>query len=405
MKPALNKYILYKMVSSKWFRNENSICLKYEFRPGLFQRYILLITARPAKPGLPISDCTLFFYRQRMLRKIYPSSEYRLLEKLKPLLNHRSGGRYAREIGDDAAIRKSAAGERLIFTADTLVEDVHFSFDYMSLAEVGFKAMAVNLSDCAAMGAVPDGALVQVVLPHRHSHMDADLLKLYRGLNAACRKWKFPVIGGNLSYGPQWVIDITLIGRLSKNIRPLERCGAKKNDILWVTGCPGESSAGLELLRHFGRRRLQAGFKHLVFRHIKPEPRISAGCALSASRAVHSAIDISDGISKECHTLSYENNLVIELDINERFCSAAMRKAARRLKRSNWQEWMLNGGEDYELLFAAAPSFDPRPLCRATGVKCRKLGKFTDKGVGVYIRNPDGTTNPVARGGWDHLKS
>src|SRR5271169_6490719 len=95
----------------------------------------------------------------------FPSSEYRLLHSLKPFLNFRRSRKYPIAIGDDAAIRQCRAREVLVFTADSFVERVHFSFTYMTAAEVGFKAMAINLSDCAAMGALPDGALVQIIFP------------------------------------------------------------------------------------------------------------------------------------------------------------------------------------------------------------------------------------------------
>jgi selenophosphate synthetase-related protein len=93
--------------------------------------------------------------------KSFPSSEYELLHSLKPFLNFRKSHRYPIGIGDDAAIRACSEKENLILTADSFVEDVHFSFSYMTSADIGYKAMAINLSDCAAMGAMPDGALVQ----------------------------------------------------------------------------------------------------------------------------------------------------------------------------------------------------------------------------------------------------
>jgi len=336
--------------------------------------------------------------------KNFPSAEYRLLELLKPYLNYRPGGYFETGSGDDAAVRKCGRGERLVCTADTLIESRHFSFKYMSIREAGYKAMAVNLSDCAAMGAVPDGALVQVAFPSGNADIEKAIVELYRGLHAACRRWRFPIVGGNLSGGPCWIIDITLIGRLSRGSRPLLRAGAKKGDILWVTGNPGESRAGLELLRKYGRNRLSRLVHTLAIRHIAPEPRVAAGRALAAQKQVHAAIDISDGVSKECLTLSCENNLVIELDITERLASSPLKAAARLLGKSSWVPWLLHGGEDYELLFAASPSFDPRPVCRASGVCCRPIGRFVEKGYGVFMRDTSGNRAPVENAGWDHLR-
>jgi thiamine monophosphate kinase len=132
-------------------------------------------------------------------------------------------------------------------------------------------------------------------------------------------------------------------------------------------------------------------------------PRIEAGLALSACDAVHAAIDVSDGISKESLLLSYENNLVIELEDIERFQSQAMKNAKKYLGKGNWENWFFNGGEDYELLFAAAPSFDPRPVCRAAGVICRQLGRFSCTGYGLYVANKANERYQVQCAGWDHF--
>ncbi len=331
----------------------------------------------------------------------HPSREHALIESLKSLLRGRPRGRYPVGIGDDGAVRRCRKGERLVLTADTFVEGVHFSLKYMSLDEVGLKAMAANLSDCAAMGAQPDGALVQVVFPHKAARIEQSVRRLYKGLCRACRRWNFPVVGGNLSLGPCWMIDIALVGVLGGG--PLKRVGAKPGDILWVSGRPGESRAGYELLEKFGRARASSLFRGLVRRHIAPEPRIELGRALARCRLVHAAIDISDGVSKECHTLSYENNLAIELRIGESLASASMKGAAHRLG-ADWRMWFLNGGEDYELLFAAAPSFRPDHLRSCGRNMLKPVGRCTAKGYGVCARTKSGVSTVVRAEGWDHLE-
>jgi thiamine-monophosphate kinase len=280
----------------------------------------------------------------------------------------------------------------------------------MTAAEVGFKAMAINLSDCAAMGALPDGALVQVIFPENSTrgNFEKTMRGLYKGFNEACRKWKFPVIGGNLARGPGWIIDITLIGRAGKGNRLLKRNRACNNDGLWVTGRPGESGAGLACLKKWGASgKIPARFLPFFTKHIRPVPRIEFGSEVAGNPHVHAAIDVSDGVSKECHTLSYENNLGIILtvdDADENACVSRSLKQLGTVLRKDWHAWFFNGGEDYELLFAASKAFDPRLLAKKyRGVPVTRIGTFTRSVDGVFVRGPGRSIRPLKKGGWDHL--
>jgi thiamine-monophosphate kinase len=337
--------------------------------------------------------------------KLYPSFEFKLLESLKPFLHYKKSPRYPIPIGDDAAIRACGNKENIVFTADTFVEDVHFSLSYMTIEEVGFKAMAINLSDCAAMAALPDGALVQIVFPNNQSPAKVllNMKRLYKGLSETCAQWNFPIIGGNLSQGPCWIIDITLIGRARKNGRFLLRKGAKSGDGLWVTGSPGESGAGLAALKKWGRSKIPSPYAHLAMRHVRPTPRIEIGYALGKDPLVHALIDVSDGISKECRTLAFENNLGIVLDDDPGCVACPARHLAKDLKK-DWQDWFLNGGEDYELLFAASPAFNPSRLITQSGIRITRIGTFFRSIPGVVLRYSNGRSVPLKKGGWDHLR-
>jgi thiamine-monophosphate kinase len=333
----------------------------------------------------------------------FPSSEYRLLDSLKPFLNYRKTRRYPLAIGDDAAIRTCVDGEKLVLTADSFVQDVHFSLSYMTLEETGYKAMAINLSDIAAMAAAPDGALVQVIFPKNGVAQQTarDIRRLYKGIYQACGRWNFPIVGGNLSAGPCWIIDVTLLGSVDKRGRALLRTGAKHGDGLWVTGGPGGAAAGLAALRKWGRRNVPMRYKTLVASHVRPVPRIEAGLALGRDRRVHALIDVSDGISKECHTLAFENNLGILLDDGPARIFGAIKSLACDLKTDEG-EWYLHGGEDYELLFAASRSFDPFKIIEGCGVPITRIGTFSKSLKGVRIRDNEGV-KPLRKGGWDHL--
>lgn len=329
----------------------------------------------------------------------HPSKEHSLLASLKPLLNHSSSPRYPLEIGDDAAIRMCASGERLVLTADTSMENVHFSLRYMTLAEVGYKAMATNVSDCAAMGALPDGALVQIIFPTGEANSKAGIKAMYRGFSKACREWNFPIIGGDICGGPCWGIAITMLGRLEKNSRAVLRSGARHGDAVWITGFPGRSAAGLEALEKWGRGGVPTAFRDLVGTHVRPRPRVAIGAAFALNRNIHAMMDLSDGVSKDAATLAWENKVGIRLDIPDALVPKSMQALARRLERP-WQPWALHGGEDYELLFTATRTFDPDTIAGPLGVRCVRIGTC-DKGVSGLVGR-DGVV--IASKSWDHCR-
>jgi thiamine-monophosphate kinase len=268
----------------------------------------------------------------------------------------------------------------------------------MTLTEVGFRAMAVNLSDLAAAGAAPDSAIIQIIFP-RHASA-GDFRAIYRGVNSACRCWNFPVVGGDVAAGPCWVLAITMIGRARG--RTLTRTGARHGDSLWVTGYPGASAAGMAAILHWGRRSVPRKFRGLVNRHVRPVPRIKAGLLLAADTDIHACIDVSDGISKECHTLAYENQLGIVLQRNALPVMSAMIQLGSTLQQRP-AAWFLHGGEDYELLFAANQRFDDAAVRHASRLPVTRIGRFCREVLGVWVESSDGRRAPLANLSWDHI--
>lgn len=336
-----------------------------------------------------------------MKDQLFPSSEYRAIEELRPYLNEKSATNYSLCVGDDAAIRVGRGDEQIILTGDLSVEDVHFSLDYMTLEEAGFRAMVSNLSDCAAMGAAPDGAVVQVVVPKRIGDPREPLRELYRGISGAVSKWKTPLVGGDLSRGPCWVISITLLGRRTGTPPPriLTRRGMRSGDAVFVTGNVGESSAGLSALRRWGRSQVPERFRQLVSRHISPSPRIAQGIILADDPYIHCMMDISDGVAKECLTLAFDNQMGIVLEYDSTIVSTAVRELSEQLKVS-WNDWFLDGGEDYELIFTADVSWPPPEMIE--GISIRRIGSVSANTRGVQVKR-EGHLVPIERGGWDHL--
>ncbi len=334
-----------------------------------------------------------------MKKDEFPSEEYRLLDNLKRHLNYTPDAYFSTGIGDDAAIRQCDKNEQLIFTADTLVENVHFSFDYMTPQEIGYKAMVANISDCASMGAIPDSALVQLVFPADKKECKDVILKLYSGINEACKRWNFPVVGGDLSRGSSWIIAISLTGRKKTGQRLLTRTGIQEGDDVWVTGVPGKSAAGLDLIHKLGRNNISEKFQMFVDCHLKPGARIDAGLAISEDSSVHACIDLSDGISKECYTLCYENEVGILLTPKKDEIASVFKEPEQSLSKS-WHNWFLYGGEDYELLFTASKQFDS---LKYKNITMYKIGKITDNKNSVAI-NLDGVPVVVEKRSWDHFQ-
>ncbi|HEX3019597.1 MAG TPA: thiamine-phosphate kinase [Chitinispirillaceae bacterium] len=335
--------------------------------------------------------------------KSFPSAEFEIINQIQQLADCCRNDSYEIGIGDDAAVRCAKKGEKLILTTDISVEEVHFTLKTMSLQEAAYRAMVSNISDCAAMGARPDSALVQLVFPGDCSDLKQRIHSVYSGFAQACSRWQFPIVGGDLSRGQQWIFGITFLGNTVEGQRILKRRGARDGDNLWVSGFPGRSAAGFEVLKRWGRDNFPQVFSSLVFNHIKPVPRIEAGLILASDPEVHALMDLSDGLSKDCRTLSYENDLGITLKLDSLQIPEPMIKLSADVGIS-LQEWYLHGGEDYELLFAASSRFDPfsiRPeFC--DGLFC--IGQFTSKHSGLFLEN-GGLTSEVSPGSWDHFRN
>ncbi len=243
-------------------------------------------------------------------------------------------------IGDDAAILTLPAHSELIATTDTLVADVHFPADSPP-ASIGHRALAVNLSDLAAMGARPAWALLALTLPEAR---ETWLAEFAAGLGALAREHRVALVGGDTTQGPLCV-TVQLIGFVPQG-RALRRDGAHAGDVLFVSGSPGDAAAGLAL----EQQRLQApegARDYLRERFLLPTPRVALGERLRDYASA--CIDVSDGLLGDAGKLAHASALAAEiafeeLPVSEALCAALGDEAARRLA--------LSGGDDYELCFA-----------------------------------------------------
>lgn len=305
-------------------------------------------------------------------------------------------------IGDDAALVKPSPGMLMVLTADMLVEGTHFLRDRISMTDLGYKAMAVNLSDIAAMGAVPKFALISLGLPKDLSVNK--LHELYNGMEELTVPWGMEIVGGDMTCAPQIVINIAVIGEARPD-RVLHQQGAVSGDLIAVSGCLGGSAAGLALLLDPQLQVDDLTREAAMTRHYRPVPRIGIGQLLAESGMVHAAKDISDGLAKEARMISESSGLGCMIDESKLPIDAAAERVAAAAGRSA-AEWALFGGEDYELLFAFAPADRDtlESMLNENGCALWVVGELAERETGCRLIDRDGTVK-LLNEGYDHFKS
>lgn len=298
-------------------------------------------------------------------------------------------------IGDDAAVIKSLPDRLLIFTTDTLVERIHFDLSYFSFEEIGWKAMAANLSDIAAMGGLPRYALVTMGLPE--SMRAEDVLSIYKGASKIARKYNCKIIGGDTTLVPKDLfISIALLGEVEKKFL-VTRSGAKKGDLICVTGKLGEAQAGLEYLKKYGRQKFSLARKHL-----QPNPRINEARILVKNLKINSMIDISDGLSSELFHLADESRLGALIYEQNIPISPKCLKLASFLNKTPLA-WALSSGEEYELLFTFGKKDQAKIGKIKSKVSVSVIGEMVDKRDGVKLIHKSGRMKDLRKVGFVHF--
>lgn len=253
-------------------------------------------------------------------------------------------------IGDDAAVIEPDRNALSVVTTDVLVEGIHFDLRFVTAADLGYKALAVNLSDLAAMGASPRVALLSLVLPPalRVASVDA----LLDGLLELAARHRTALVGGNISRSPgPLVVDVTAIGAVHRR-RVLTRGGARAGDDLYVTGSVGGAAAGLALLQEGGAVDPEA--RECVRRYLRPEARVRFGTLLGRNRAATACIDLSDGLADGIRQIARASGTGAAIDAS----AVPIEPGARRWFESTGLppvDAAMAAGEDYELLFAVRP--------------------------------------------------
>ncbi len=280
-------------------------------------------------------------------------------------------------IGDDMAEVRLANGVTILITTDMMLDGVHFDLQKTTLRRVGYKAMAVNLSDCAAMATIPVAAVAAVALPKGFGQKE--LKQIYRGITAAADKYNCPLIGGDITCwkGKEpFAINIAMISKRASN-KPVRRSGAKVGDCICVTGSLGGS---------------------LYRRHLEFEPRVKEALKIARMVILHSMIDLSDGLSSDLNRICGQSGVGAAID-------AKLIPISRDAKKSgNAINSALNDGEDFELLFTLSEKDCGKLQSKWDGpIAITCIGRIT-AARRLRIKMPDGKTKDLLVGGYDHLK-
>lgn len=329
-----------------------------------------------------------------------PRGEFEWIDRLVEVLGAGGG------IGDDAAVLEGPGGETWVWTVDTLVEGVHFRFDWLDPHAVGHRALAASLSDLAAMGAAPVGALVTAAGPAET--FAARLEGIYAGIAGLAASAGCPVLGGDLARATGALhVTVTALGRVVGG-SPLSRAGARPGDEVWLTGRLGGPAAAIALLAAAsgaGRDPEVLRAHPAYARFARPSPRLAEIAWLRERADLHAAIDVSDGVSGDAAHVARRSGARLVLEPTRIPVHPGAVQAAVELG-ADPAEWVLHGGEEFELLLASPPgALGPLAAAfdAALGIPLTRIGDV-QAGDGVYTLR-DGGSEPLRPRSWDHFAS
>ncbi|QQK79205.1 thiamine-phosphate kinase [Salicibibacter cibi] len=303
-------------------------------------------------------------------------------------------------IGDDAAVTSSNAYKDMISCVDTICEGIHFKRSTLHLSDIGYKALAVNLSDIAAMGGTPRYYLVSLGIPAEWDQ--EEILEIYRGMNDLAKRYGVILIGGDtVSAQNGLMISVTVLGEIETN-RSLLRNSARVGDIVFASGTLGASRGGLDLLLSQGltAHRTEEE-KALVIVHQRPDPQVTLGELLKESGFRIALNDISDGLSSEIWELAEASNVCICLEEEKIPISA---DAIKLFGKQSAYEYALNGGEDFQLVGTVAKTHWPtiQSTAKEKGIRLSAIGSVEHEGDSQVFMQKNGERTRIKRTGYRH---
>ncbi len=341
--------------------------------------------------------------------------EFGLIDRVSKLINIRVDDATVNDnlikgLADDAAVYRPTDGKVQLLTTDVFVEGVHFDLTFTSFKHLGWKTIAANLSDIAAMGGTPRYLTVALSIP---SKISVEMVEeFYGGAVYACKKYSCLIVGGDTTTSlANMMVTVSLIGE-AEGQHVIYRRGAKAGDYLCVTGHFGGSLAGLKILQREKERfalSTEPGkfrpnlelYKQAIEKHLMPKPRLDISNILVNNISVHAMIDVSDGLASEVHHLCAESDVGAVIHEHNVPVEPVTQRIAGEFSESP-VTYALFGGEEYELLFAISEG-EYGKLERLTN-DVTIVGRVTEKNKGIVVVRENGEHEPLPFGGWDHFK-
>jgi len=332
--------------------------------------------------------------------KLRELGEFNFIDRITPGCMVGNGDHVIHGIGDDAAVTEVPGGVLLV-TTDMLIERVHFLRGTISPFQLGAKALAVNLSDIAAMGGTPHDAFVSIAVPAQVPVEELD--EIYAGMKELARSTGVNLLGGDTTGSKQDLcLNIVVTGSAPRD-QVLYRSGARIGDRIVVTGTLGDSTGGLTVLLDQPPVPDTVSAA-LLEAHFSPELYLEEARSFAESGAVHAAIDLSDGLASDLRHICRCSGVGAVVEAASIPLSDELR-ALCRVTAQDPMELALAGGEDYRLLVTVEPSALERlrsVIAETTGRTLYDVGEIVD-GEGIAVRHRDGSTVPLASTGWDHF--
>ena len=297
-------------------------------------------------------------------------------------------------VGDDCAVMPQNARKDLIVTADLLVEDIDFRLEWARPEFLGHKALAVSLSDVAAMGGTPKWAMLSIGIPE-HLWKKNFVDKFYQGWFGLAKQHSVELVGGDVSRTPdKVVIDSIVAGEVSRG-NAILRSGARPGDSIFVTGSLGGAAAGLELLESGTRfSKVRARQKDLLLRQLTPTPRVEIGKHLGSKKLATSMIDISDGLGADLHHLCDSSGVGARIDAD----LIPLDENISGFSIEQLQRFTVGSGEDFELLFTS----NSKTISRIRSTPITRIGEIT-KSTGIVELCSSSKTIRLPRSGYRHF--